>query len=257
MPIMTRRQFGTGMAAIATAGQWPVGAIARTSFAFDSLSTELQEGVNQLLEDYALFREVDRNYDDYGPWAWRSRYEALFDAHESMREEIKGETPATRALLDWANGLFPCPGRQAREFWTPVRNLSDELKPLQTYMYAVRKRRALTSYAFWTRFPNTVIGEDDTLDTFQQMLEEMNEASREWSDVWRNVSETWAKTQGDRELARLVIRGACLHGTLDVPFLQSAVSDWTPFQEWPPYPRCPLSCEICDSLRLPVVKDDA
>lgn len=254
MPIMTRRQFGAGMAAMATVAHLPGGAIARPNFAFDALSTELQEGVNQLLEDYALFLEVDRDYDDYGPWAWRLRYEALFDAHEYIREEIKDETPTMRKLLDWANSLFPCPGRQAQEYWIPLRNLSDEFKPLQTYLYAVRMRSTRASYAYWTRYPNTVIGKDDTLETFQTMLMEMNEASQEWSDVWRIVSETWSRTPDDRQLTKRVLRS---HSTLDVPFLQSIVSDWKPFYEWPQYPRCPLSCPVCDGLRLPVVKDDA
>lgn len=251
---LTRRQFGAGAAATATLPLLPPSAIARIPALVTDLTPELRDAARILADEYQLFLAAERNYDNSdhelcGPYAWRQRYEALFGAHEDLREEITDDTPAARALLDWANTLFPCPGRAARAFWTPVRDLSHEYKLLQAHMYAMRKRSAQTHYVFWTRFPNMEIGKGDTLETFQAMLKDMNDASHEWLGVCRVLSEKWAVTAGDRQLVRRVIRS---HETLDVPYLQSTVSYWKPFHEWPPLPRCPLACAVCDGLRLPI-----
>lgn len=226
-------------------------------FRIASLPADLGEAVAFMIDDYRAFLLADRNYDNgdhelCGPYAWRESYAAMFDAHEHLRETIKGDTPQTRAVLAWANRFVPCPGQQAIQFWKPVGGLSEAFEPLQQLIWEARQCDALATWTFWTRFPDSHIGEGETLEDFQSCLDAMNEAGHDWHKVWREVSETWARTRGDRELARRVTRSHDIARTLDVPYLRDTVIDWRPYSGWPQQPRCPLPCPACDHLGLPL-----
>lgn len=257
MGTLNRRQLGVGSLAAAAAMHLPVSFNPRPMFSVTNLPADLKEAVGYLIDDYRAFLLADRNYDtdDHelsGPYAWREAYAAMFGAHEHLRETIKEDSPETRAVLAWANRFVPCPGAQAIQFWRPVRGLSEAYEPLQQLMWETRKSHALATWRYWTRFPDGHIGEGETLEDFQSCLDDMNEASHAWYDVWREVSEKWAETRGDRELARRVTRSYDIACTLDVPYLRDTVIDWRPYGGWPQQPRCPLACPACDQLGLPL-----
>lgn len=257
---LSRRQFGVGSIAAAAALHLPVSFNPRPMFSIESLPADLKEVVGFLIADNRTFLLADRNYDNddhelCGPYAWRESYAAMFDAHEHLRETIKEDTPLTRAVLAWANRLVPCPGRLAIQFWKPVRGLSEAYEPLQQQIWEARKCNALTTWTFWTRFPDSHIGEEETLENFQACLSTMNEAGHAWHKLWREVTEKWAQTCGDRELARRVTRSHDIACTLDVPYLRDTVVNWRPYGGWPQQPRCPLPCHACDQLGLPVLRD--
>lgn len=237
---------------------------AKPKFKMASLPEALRQAVTSLNTDLRVFRIADRNYrnsrhDYHGPWQWREHYDGLLQSYEVLCEELTDDTPLNRAVLSWANRIVPPPCRQAIDFWQPIPDLSEEFQPLLPRMFEDRARYAITHWNFWSKYPygHRCTG---TLEEFQSLHEDMHEACSAWIKTYVRITESWAETQGDRELGRRAVQSIETGDIIDVPHLQRTVPDWKPYDGWPVQRRCPLPCANCDQLLGPkktaIGKDD-
>lgn len=146
MAQLTRRQFGAGLAAVATATLVPaptVAAATQTAATLDpaliaTLDGELAVVARRMVRLDRLFSYVDSHYftDDRCWHRWENYYGELIASAQWFYEiDRESQTEAERTVIAWARQRIPRADDLIRQKWTPIEGLSARFKWRETILY--------------------------------------------------------------------------------------------------------------------------